>query len=370
MTNETDPNETLPLSRREFIKAGGTVAAAAALGVSPAFAQPATPIPVVSDFSLDQLADDAVLDELEKGLPFAGLNSFMKLPYSRQIDGADLVIMGVPFDSGTTNRSGARFGPRAIREQSYYASAFRPVYPWAEDITQQYRMIDFGDVVPFPGNFALDMMLAQTEAVAARILRTGAGLLSLGGDHTLPYGPVRAAAAQYGALALIHIDAHQDSYSSDDGTGFRLISHGTFATDLAVEGHIDVSKSIQVYIRTTQPPTPGGYEITYANDALAMGSERLAERIRARAGDAPVYITLDIDALDPAFAPGNGSPVSGGASTAEVRRLLQGLDGLNVVAADVVEVNPMFDPTGATSIAAATLAIDLLHLMGHAKDRR
>jgi agmatinase len=276
--------------------------------------------------------------------------------------------MGVPFDGGTSNRSGSRFGPRAVREQSYYASAFRPVYPWADDITQDYRIIDFGDVVAFPGSPAVEMMLQMTEAVASRILASGARLLSIGGDHTLPYGPVRAAARQYGQVALIHLDAHQDSYSSDSGFGFRAINHGTFATDLADEGHIDLSKSSQLYIRTTQPATPGGgYAITYANEALAMGPERLAEMVRERAGDTPVYLTLDIDSLDPAFAPGNGSPVPGGPSTSEMRRFLKALDGMNIVAADIVEVNPMYDPTGATAIAGAMLAVDLVHLLCHAR---
>jgi agmatinase len=312
-----------------------------------------------------------MLDLLESSAPFAGIPTFMKQPHSRDpqiIQDADLVVMGVPFDSGTSNRPGTRFGPRAIREQSFYAGAFQPVYPWTDDLTQTKKIVDFGDVVAFPGTGAVELMLEMTEAVAAGVLNTGARLLSLGGDHTLPYGPVRAAAKQYGPLALIHIDAHQDSYDSNElGGGFPFINHGTFATGLANEGHIDLSKSIQVYIRTIQPETPGGgYDIVYANNALAMEPEQLAARVRRRVGNTPVYITLDIDALDPAFAPGNGSPVAGGPTTGEMRRFLKGLDGINVVAADLVEVNPLYDLTGATAIVAATLAIDLLYLLAHA----
>lgn len=356
-------------TRRNFLRAG--TAAVVGLTLNPLFDvtgdipmsmhQPLPPDPDIGE----------ILDLLEASAPFAGIPTFMKQPHSRDpqvIRTADLVVMGVPFDSGTSNRPGTRFGPRAIREQSSYAAAFQPVYPWTDDLTKLKKIVDFGDVVIFPGTGAVELMLEITEAVVAEVLSADVRLLALGGDHTLPYGPVRAAARRFGPLAVIHIDAHQDSYSSRElGGGVSFINHGTFATDLANEGHIDVSKSSQVYVRTIQPETPGGgYAITYANDALAMGPEQLAAHVRDRVGNTPVYITLDIDALDPAFAPGNGSPVAGGPTTGELRRFLKGLDGLNVVAADLVEVNPLYDPTGATAIVAATLAIDLLYLMARA----
>jgi agmatinase len=356
------------MSRRDFMQAGAVGGVAAMTGGVPGFINPQRS---PSQQIPPELIDMDMLNLLEEALPFGGIPTFMKMPYSRaqvDLEQADLVVMGVPFDSGTSNRPGTRFGPRVIREQSLYAGVFQPVYPWAEDLTR-YRILDFGDVVSIPGTGAVELMLAMTEFAAATILRAGARLLSLGGDHTLPYGPVRAAAKQFGQLALVHIDAHQDSYDSAElgVPGSEFINHGTFATGLAKEGHVDVTKSSQVYIRTIQPESPGGgYAITYANDALAMGPEQLAEQVRARAGDMPVYLTLDIDSLDPAFAPGNGSPVPGGPSTAEMRRFLKGLDGLNIVAADLVEVNPQYDPTGITAIAAAALAVDLLYLMGRA----
>jgi agmatinase len=355
------------MTRRDFMQAsaiGGAVALAGLplMDADPAFRNPAQQIP-------PDWLDMNTLNLLEQALPFAGIPTFMKMPYSRNLDdlrAADLVVMGVPFDSGTSNRSGTRFGPRAIREQSLYAGVFQPIYPWADDLTQK-RIIDFGDVAAIPGTGTLELMLASTELVASQVFAAGRRLLTIGGDHTLPYGPVRAAAKQFGPVALIHIDSHQDSYDGEDLIGFPFINHGTFATGLVKEGHIDPSKSSQVYIRTMQPLSPGGgYEITYANDALAMGPEALAQKVRDRAGNTPIYLTLDIDGLDPAYAPGNGSPVAGGPSTSEVRRFLKALDGLNVVGADVVEVNPLYDPTGITAIAAATLAIDLLYLMSHA----
>lgn len=352
-------------SRRDFLKVGS----AAALGL---LLQAQAQDTLNEEMNMDQLSNADILDLLEYTMPFAGLQSFMKLPYSRKpedIAAADMIVMGVPFDSGTFNRSGSRMGTRAIRDQSSYAAAFEPMYPWEYSLSETFKMIDFGDVAPPPGTGAVETMLELTEAVSSELFKARKSLLTLGGDHTLPIGIVRGAAKQYGSVALVHIDAHQDSYDADElGGGQKTYNHGVFATELVKEGHIDPSKSSQVYIRTIQPASPkGGYDVVYANDALAMGPEALAARVKARAGTMPVYISLDVDGLDPAFAPGNGSPVSGGPSSSEMRRFLKALDGLNVIGADVVEVNPLYDPTQATAITAATLAIDLLHLMGNAR---
>jgi agmatinase len=313
--------------------------------------------------------DAGVLDLLEQSLPFAGLPSFMRLPYTRILEGVDLVVAGVPFDSGTLNRSGTRYGPRAIREQSIYAASLQPVYPWDYVLTEHFKLIDFGDVAAVPGSGAVEMMLQITEAVASAVFAAGAGLLTLGGDHTTPYGPVRAAAKHYGKLALVHLDAHQDSFASDQIVpGSQFINHSTFANDLLKEGHIAAEHSLQVYIRTCMPAAQGdGYRIIYANDALEFPPEQLAEIIKTQVGTLPVYFTLDIDALDSACAPGTGSPVPGGPNAADMRRLLKALDGLNVVAADLVEVNPLYDPAQTTAITAAFLAIDLLYLLGQAR---
>jgi agmatinase len=345
-------------TRRDFLKTGSLGAAWMAGG---GWLPGRTP----------QIDDTSILTLLESTTPFAGIPTFMRLPHTRDVLGADLIVMGVPFDSGTLNRPGTRYGPRAIREQSLYASAFQPVYPWKDDLTQIFKMVDFGDVVSPPGSGAVETMLTLTETAATDIFNAGAGLLSIGGDHTLPYGPVRAAAHKYGPLALIHIDSHQDSADSESlGERTKFICHGTFATDLAKEGHIDLARSSQVYIRTYMEKTPGGgYHVVYANEALQMGPEKLAEIVRERVGDTPVYLTLDIDGVDAAYAPGTGSPVPGGPSTGEMRRFLKALEGLNIVAADLVEVNPLYDPTGTTAIAGAFLAIDLLYLLGSARTR-
>jgi agmatinase len=284
------------------------------------------------------------------------------------VDGADLVVMGVPFDLGAVNRPGARFGPRAIRQQSIYAGALQPIYPWDEALMRSFRLLDYGDVVALPGTGAVEAMIEQTETAAAGILGAGASLLTLGGDHTLPYGPVRAAARKFGPLALIHLDSHQDSLDGDAVPG-GMINHGTFATGLVKEGHVDPAGSAQVYIRTFME-NPGGYTIPYAEEARQLGPDGLAAEVVALAADRPAYISLDLDAVDPAFAPGVGTPCPGGPSSSEVRRFLKGLDGLNVVAADIVELNPPHDPAEITAILAAFLSFDLLHLMANARRRR
>jgi agmatinase len=243
-----------------------------------------------------------------------------------------------------------------------YAGALQPIYPWDEELDSAFRVIDYGDVAAVPGMGAVESMLESTESVAADVFRNGASLLTLGGDHTLPYGPVRAAAKAFGKLALVHLDSHQDSLDSDALPGGRMVNHGTFATELAKEGHVDASRSAQLYIRTYLD-NPAGYTIVYAEEALELGPAELV-------GDAPVYISLDIDAVDPAYAPGVGTPCPGGPSSREVRRFLRCLDGLDVVAADIVELNPPFDPTQTTAILAAFLSFDLLHLMANARRQR
>jgi agmatinase len=303
------------------------------------------------------------------GLPFSGLVTFNRAEWTQDVEGADLVVLGVPFDVGAVNRPGARFGPHAIRQQSVYASALLPIYPWTEDLSESFRIVDYGDVAPVPGSGAVESMLEMTQAAAAEVFNHGASLLSLGGDHTLPYGPVRAAAEAHGKLALVHLDSHQDSLDNEALPGPTMINHGTFATDLVREEKIDPTRSAQLYLRTWMD-NPGGYTLVHAEDALELGADRLASKVRELVGDSPVYISIDLDSIDPAFAPGVGTPAPGGPSSREVRRFLRGLDGLDVVAADIVELNPPYDPSQITALLAAFLSFDLLHLMSSARRRR
>src|SRR3954447_13070320 len=159
------------------------------------------------------------------GLPFAGLVTFNRAEQTRELEGADLVVMGAPFDLGAVNRPGARFGPHAIRQQSVYAGALQPIYPWDYTLADSFRLVDYGDVAPVPGRGAVESLLEMTEQAASDVFAAGASLLTLGGDHTLPYGPVRAAAKAHGKLALIHLDSHQDSLDSETLPGDRMINH-------------------------------------------------------------------------------------------------------------------------------------------------
>lgn len=234
-------------------------------------------------------------------------------------------------------------------------------YPWGYKLSDEANIVDYGDVGYYVGANTTKVMLEETYENAKKIFASGSKLLTLGGDHTIPYGMVRAASEKFGKLALLHFDSHQDSTPSTDGN----ISHANFAYDLQAEGCIDPSKSAQVFIRTEM--TECGYNIFYAQDAVFMDMKELAEKLKKIVGDMPVYITFDIDALDPSAAPGTGTPVIGGPSSAQVRKLLYNLKGINVVAADLVEVLPAYDHSEITSLAASNIAMDLMYLMHNRK---
>ena len=299
---------------------------------------------------------------MDKPLSFSGICTFNNYPFTRSLNCTDIAIMGIPFDQGTTNRSGARMGPRAIREISSAVFPFN--YKWdcekfSLDIACP-NIIDYGDVGASFGNQSIHVMMSESYEHAKHILSSGSALLSLGGDHTIPYGPVRAASEQYGKLALIHFDSHQDSAPSNGN-----YSHANFAYDLAQEGCIDPTHSVQVYIRTNFENC--GYQIIYADEALEITPRELALKIKKIVGDMPVYLTFDIDALDPAYAPGTGTPVCGGPSTYEVGQVLRNLEGIHLIAADITEVAPAYDHSQITALAAAHVAQDILCLI--AKDR-
>ena len=302
--------------------------------------------------------------EVQEHLHYAGIPSWNHCPITQEVEGADIVVMGVPFDSGVTFRPGARFAPRAVREQSLIACCFK--YPWEYKLTDEAKIVDYGDVGYWVGAKATEFMVEDSYKHAKKILDAGCSLMTIGGDHTIPYGPVRAASEKYGKLAMLHFDSHQDSTKSEikaDGT--RNLSHANFAYDLQEEGCIDPSHSAQVFIRTEM--TECGYNVIHSMDALNMNPEELAEKLKGIVGDMPVYLTFDIDALDPAAAPGTGTPVIGGPNSDFVRKVLRGLRGIHIVAADMVEVLPDKDPSNITAIAAAALTQDIMYLMYEAR---
>ena len=248
---------------------------------------------------------------------YAGALSFMRRRYSRDLTGVDLAILGVPLDVTVTNRPGARFGPQAIRRASAILDG-DPQYPFGFDIFEDLAAVDCGDV-------ALDLHNPLTipdtiEAEARAILDADAHLFSLGGDHFITWPLLKAHARKYGPLALVQFDAHQDTWRDD---GLKL-SHGTFVGRAVSEGIVNAERSIQVGIRT-QAPEDCGIEVLSAHDVHRLSPDGVAKRIRDRVGDVPAYLTFDIDCLDPAFAPGTGTPVSGGLSSAQALMALAGL---------------------------------------------
>lgn len=278
---------------------------------------------------------------------FAGAHSFMRRPYTKNLSGADVVIWGVPFDLAVTNRPGARFGPAAIRRASAIFDG-DPQYPARIDPFERLAAIDYGDCALPRGDLA--GCRDAIEAEATRIVETGAHLMTMGGDHFITLPLLRAHVKKHGPLGLLQFDAHQDTW--DDGPG--AISHGSFVLEAVREGLIDPARSIQVGIRTVAP-ADCGLAIIDAYEAAGMGMPALAEAIRKRLAGGPSYLTFDIDCLDPAFAPGTGTPVSGGMSASEALRLLWALRDVPFCGMDVVEVSPPYDHAEITAIAGATI---------------
>jgi agmatinase len=296
--------------------------------------------------------DNAFLGPLKGGAldpTYGGALSFMRRRYSHDIEKADLVVWGIPFDQATTNRPGARFGPAAIRRASAIFDG-DPQYPFRLDPFASLAVIDYGDA-----SFDYSRPLDFAEAIAAEaasIIAGGVQLFTLGGDHFVTYPLLQAHAAKYGPLALIQFDAHQDTWPDKPGT----ISHGTFVKRAVTEGLIDPARSIQIGIRTEAPETCGIDIITTA-DIDMLGVDGVATRIVERVGAARAYLTFDIDCLDPAFAPGTGTPVAGGLSSREALAILRRLGRLKLVGGDVVEVAPPYDHADITAIAASTVAM-------------
>ena len=272
-----------------------------------------------------------------------------------------MVVTGVPLDIATTNRSGARLGPRAIRNASLSLAWERP-WPWHMDPMTVLRVIDCGDCEPVDGDL---LSVSHIEKHIANIINSGAATLVLGGDHFVAYPSLRAHAAAYGPLSLIHFDAHTDTWPSS-GNG---INHGTMFYQAALEKTVNPASSTQIGIRTTNDDTLG-FHIVSAADVHQMTGRDIAKQIYERVGNSPVYITFDIDCLDPAFAPGTGTPVPGGLSTFQALNIIRELKGINLVGMDVVEVAPAYDHAEITALAAAQIAIELLCLYAESHKQR
>lgn len=296
-------------------------------------------------------------------LTYAGVMSFGRAPYGRELRDVDLAILGVPLDLATTGRSGAREGPNAVRAESAKLSELAN-HPHGFDPIVRRRIVDCGDVA-FDTNRA-DTVVPTVQAAAAEILSTGAKVVGLGGDHFVSYPLLRAAAEHHGApLSLVHFDAHSDTWPDD---GERL-DHGSMFRRAVEEGLIDPTTSSQIGIRTWNDNTMGLDQLE-AHWVHEHGVAATVQRVLDRVGSRPCYLTFDIDCLDPAFAPGTGTPVVGGLSSAQALAIWRAIvPRLRPVGADVVEVAPPFDVAGVTALAAATLVHDLLCMWPGLPDR-
>jgi agmatinase len=294
--------------------------------------------------------DNAVFGPLRGGAQeptYSGVLSFMRRRYSRDLAGVDAVVWGIPFDAATSNRPGARFGPQAIRRASAIFDG-DPQYPFGVDPFASLAVVDYGDC-GFDYTRPLEIR-AAIKAQAAAILEAGVHLMSLGGDHFVTFPLLEAHAARHGPLALVQFDAHQDTWDDDE----QRIGHGSFITRAVRRGLIDPQHSIQIGIRT-HAPADYGVEIIDCAAVDALGLDGVVARIRDRVGQGAAYLSFDIDCLDPAFAPGTGTPVSGGLTSREAFAMLAGIADLDWRGMDVVEVAPAYDHADITAIAAATV---------------
>lgn len=290
---------------------------------------------------------------------YAGALSFLRRPYTRDLEGVDVAVTGIPFDLATTNRPGARLGPRAVRASSAQLS-WGPPWPWGFDPTKRLAIVDTGDCVLDHGHPA--EIPARIERHAADILDAGASMLAIGGDHFITLPLLRAHAARIGPLALVHFDAHSDTWKDEDGR----IDHGTMFWHAVREGIVDVTRSVQIGIRTHNEDHLG---FTWLDAAWVHehGPAATAQETRRIVGDAKAYLTFDIDCLDPAYAPGTGTPVAGGLSTYQAQSIIRALSGIDFVGMDVVEVAPAYDVAENTALAAASIALDYLCLMARSR---
>jgi agmatinase len=290
---------------------------------------------------------------------YAGVVSFMRRLYTKDLTGIDLAITGVPLDIATTNRPGARLGPRAIRAASSQIGVLLP-YPWGINPFDDYAVIDYGDCW-------LDVHNPSTvkEAIVAHahaILAAGSKMLTLGGDHYISYPLLVAHAQKYGKpLSLIHFDAHCDTWPDDQPDS---LNHGSMFYKAVKEGLIDPEHSVQVGIRTWNDDFMG-IHVLDAPWVHEYGVKATVQKIVEIVGERPAYFTFDVDGLDPAFAPGTGTPVPGGLSTAQALSIIRGLTSIDMVGADVVEVAPAYDHADITALAAAHVASELICLFRH-----
>ncbi len=290
--------------------------------------------------------------------PVLNFPSFMGCKMARDFFDADVdvVVSGVPFDLASTIRPGARFGPTAIRQASTHLDWELHRWPWDFSVFDELSVVDGGDLCFGPT--AGEQMVACLQEHTAQILAAGKSMLTLGGDHFITLPLLREHAKQFGPVALIHFDAHGDS-EKDAG----LYNHGSVFYHAVKEGLLVPERSIQIGIRTEYERTDHKFTVLDADWVMDHKAHDIIKEIKQVVGDRPVYLTFDVDCLDPAFAPGTGTPVVGGLSTDLALKIVRGLVGCKLVGMDIVEVCPPYDHAEITSLAAATLGLEFLYVL-------
>jgi guanidinopropionase len=292
--------------------------------------------------------------------PYSGVPTFLSLPYANDTAGLDVALVGVPMDLGVSNRPGARFGPRAVRT----IERIGPYHPTFRGVPKAaVRAADVGDV-PFRSRFSLEQSLQDIEHYYSALHAKRVRPLSVGGDHSITY-PILKALGRDTPLGLVHIDAHCDTMGAFDGSKFH---HGGPFRLAVLDGVLDPERTIQIGIRGSSNmywefSHVSGMTVIYMEDFMRLGVAAVAERARSVVGDGPVYLSVDVDGFDPAYAPGTGTPEAGGLEAREGIALLRALRGLNIVGADVVEVAPEYDPSTNTSLLAAQILFEEFALM-------
>jgi agmatinase len=293
---------------------------------------------------------------------FAGPSTFARLPRLDEVEHADVGVTGIPFDSGVTYRPGARFGPIAVRNASRLLRGYHAGLDVRPFTAQQ--VADAGDIACNP--FSIDESIAQIEAGSRELLGAADRLVCIGGDHTIALPLLRSVRERHGPVALVHFDAHLDTWDTYFGAAY---THGTPFRRAWEEGLLLEDRSIHLGIRgplfsaeDLVDDASFGFRILTAWDVLELGIAETAARVRERVGDAPMYVSIDIDALDPAFAPGTGTPEAGGMTSRELLGILRALRGLDLVGSDVVEVAPAYDHADVTAVAASHAVYELVSL--------
>jgi agmatinase len=294
---------------------------------------------------------------------FAGIRTYMRAPHTTDLAGVDAAVVGVPFDTATSYRTGARFGPEAIRSASVLIRPYHPVHDL--NVVDALSIVDYGDLPVSPG--ATERTYGQVEAGLAPLVDAGVFTAVLGGDHAITLAELRALARAHGPLALVQLDAHADTWEEYFGQRYF---HGTTFKRAAEEGLLEPAASVQAGMRGAlysagdiAASTDLGFTVIPSEELRALGPAGYAARVRERVGGRPVFLSFDVDFLDPAFAPGTGTPEIAGFSTAEAVAFLRALRGIRLAGCDVVEVSPPYDGPGApTALAAANVVWELLAL--------